>query len=246
MSKPHNSYHDHPPSAPPPDDIMTQPFTPPSTLLQHFNSIPWAASLLKSPDYYPIQTWSRLPKPSTGEDGFFAGTLATPSTIPHSLTLRRRDIAPPPQEVPVWPSPTASPSSPPSSTPPDVIMLLSLSTPGICGHPSTAHGGIVATLIDETMSLAVTTHSDDRRDHPRGAIYTAQLDLRYKRPVAAPGLLVVRAKVVARVGRKTWVRAQALQEEDNAGGHLEWAKRKRVMADAMGFWLETTPATSRL
>lgn len=240
MSK-HNSHDDHPPSAPPPNDLMEQPFTAPASLLQHFNSIPWAASLLKSPDYYPIQTWSRLTKPSTGEDGFFAGTLATSSTIPYNLTLRRRDVVSPPQDPPTWPSPTASLSSPPSSTPPDIMMLFSLSTPGVSGHPSTAHGGIVATLIDETMSLAVTLHSDSRGDHPRGAIYTSQLDLRYKRPVTVPGFLIVRAKVVARAGRKCWVRAQLLQEEDNAGGHLEWAKRKRVMADAMGFWLEAAP-----
>ena len=34
------------------------------------------------------------------------------------------------------------------------------------------------------------------------------------------------------------MRAQALQEdEEGAGGHLEWAKRKLVKADAMAFWV---------
>jgi acyl-coenzyme A thioesterase PaaI-like protein len=34
-------------------------------------------------------------------------------------------------------------------------MIFELSSPGLSGHPSTVHGGIVATLIDEAMSLAV-------------------------------------------------------------------------------------------
>lgn len=108
------------------------------------------------------------------------------------------------------------------------------------------HGGIVATLIDEAMSLAVAAHtsvpaaSGAPDDNPRGKIFTAQLDVRYRKRVVNPALLVIRAKVVGRVGRKFWVRAQAVQEdEEGAGGHLEWAKRKVVKADAMAFWIVT-------
>ncbi|XHG05180.1 hypothetical protein AWENTII_008429 [Aspergillus wentii] len=220
---------------------MTQPLSS-SLSLDHFRSLPWASSLLASPDYYPIHTWSRLPKPSTGEDGFFSGTLASSSTIPHCLTIRRRDLIPPSPEAPAWPAPTASPSSPPSPNPPDAMMLLSLENPGVCGHPSTAHGGVIATLLDETMSLAVALHTASG-GHPRGQIYTSQLDVRYRKPLQVPGLVMVKARVVARVGRKFWVRAQVVQEEDaqSTGGHLEWAKRKLVMTDAMAFWLETIP-----
>lgn len=108
----------------------------------------------------------------------------------------------------------------------------------------------MATMIDEAMSLAVAVHADadvkDQKqnagDHPRGPIFTSQLDLRYKKPVAVPGILVVRARVVARSGRKFWVRAQALQEGGSSGGHLEWAKRKVVTTDAMAFWLQANPA----
>lgn len=147
-------------------------------------------------------------------------------------------------------------------------MCLLLGEPGVCGHPGTVHGGVVATLVDEAMSLAValqppsttitTTTSPSRgrggngvgeEHHPRGHIYTSQLDVRFKRPVTAPGMVVVRARVVARAGRKYWVRAHVVQEEDDAenksgGGHLEWTKRKIVKADAMAFWLETVPEGS--
>jgi acyl-coenzyme A thioesterase PaaI-like protein len=125
-------------------------------------------------------------------------------------------------------------------------MLLNLATPGVSGHPSTAHGGIIATCIDEAMSLAVTLYSpppeldaskyNGREEEltPRGKLFTSQLDIRYKRPVTIPGLLIVRAKVVGRVGRKFWVRAQVVQADEENPDQLV------VATDAMAFWLQTT------
>lgn len=219
--------------------------------IAHFRSNPWANNLISSEDYTPIPTDSRRPKPVTGEDGFFSNTLATPTTIPHVLTLQRRNITPPQSEPPTWLPATkqdaaAAAKPTPGTTPADIIMICELGSPGLSGHPSTVHGGIVATLIDEAMSLAVAAHtsapagSASADDNPRGKIFTAQLDVRYRKRVTNPALLVVRAKVVGRVGRKFWVRAQAVQEdEEGAGGHLEWAKRKIVKADAMAFWIVT-------
>lgn len=219
--------------------------------IAHFRSHPWAKNLISSSDYEPIITDSRRMKESTGEDGFFAKTLATSKTIPHLITLQRRNISPAPSEVPTWLPATkqdaaAAAKPTPGVNPPDIIMIYDLGTPGVSGHPSTAHGGIVATLIDEAMSLAVAAHtsgpasSASSDDNPRGSIFTAQLDVRYRQRVTTPALLVVRTKVVGRLGRKFWVRAQALQEdEESTGGHLEWAKRKIVKADAMAFWIMT-------
>ncbi|PLN78309.1 HotDog domain-containing protein [Aspergillus taichungensis] len=180
-----------------------------------------------------------------------AQTLATPSTIPHCLTLRRRTLRSEhlPSAPPVWPSPTADPAhSAPSAHNPDAIMLFDLGSPGVSGHPDMAHGGVVAALIDETMSMAVTLHSppsftsasdssalssaDSEPATPRGKLFTAQLDVRYKQPTTLPGLVVVRAKVVARVGRKFWVRAQVVQPGDSMTEEV-------ITADAMAFWLQT-------
>ncbi|KAB8067651.1 HotDog domain-containing protein [Aspergillus leporis] len=229
-----------------PPNIMNAPLTEESSF-HPFRSHPHANRLLNHPEYYPIRTWSRLPKPSTGEDGYFAGTLATSITIPHCLTLRRRWLSPLPAARPPWPSPTADPViSEPSALPPDIFMLLNLATPGVSGHPSTAHGGIIATCIDEAMSLAVTLYSpppeldaskyNGREEEltPRGKLFTSQLDIRYKRPVTIPGLLIVRAKVVGRVGRKFWVRAQVVQADEENPDQLV------VATDAMAFWLQTT------
>lgn len=252
--------------------------------LAFFGSHPATAALLESLHgqgaYQPVQTWSRLPKPSTGEDGFFAETLATATTIPHCLTLLRRRRQQQPQqqqqqqtessgqEPPDWPAANVSPTEPPQIDPPDVVVLVSLGAPGICGHPDTAHGGIVATLLDEAMSMAVDAQLDSTQTQtqthltklsihptqnpaathaaagaasiePRNPIYTVRLDVRFKKPVEAPGVLVVCARVVARRGRKFWVRAQLLQGlERSAPAELaSWT----VRADAMGFWLETQP-----
>ncbi|OOF93684.1 hypothetical protein ASPCADRAFT_132114 [Aspergillus carbonarius ITEM 5010] len=217
-------------------------------------SSPFLQSLLHHPDYLPIRTYSRIPKPSSGEDGYFANTLATSLTIPHVLTLRRRPHLLPalPAAPPVWPAPTVSPTPVHA---PDLILLLNLATPGVSGHPSTAHGGVIATALDEAMSYAVALYApetgprlegegkgegngeeeEDVPPTPRGMLYTAQLDIRYKSPVAAPGYLVVQAQVLARVGRKFWVRAQALQPEHGKA-------QMRLTTDAMAFWMQTAPS----
>lgn len=214
--------------------------------IAHFRSNQWANNLISSEDYTPIPTDSRQIKPATGEDGFFANTLGTPDTIPHVLTLQRRKVTPAPSEAPTWLPSTkqdadAEGKPTPSTTPADIIMLFELGEPGLSGHPSTVHGGMVATLFDEAMSLAVAAHtSAPGSDNSRGKIFTAQLDVRYRKRVITPALVVIRARVIGRVGKKFWVRAQAVQEdEEGAGGHLEWAKRKIVKADAMSFWIVT-------
>ncbi|KAJ5340890.1 Thioesterase superfamily [Penicillium brevicompactum] len=219
----------------------------PGPAIAHLRSNPWANSLIASTDYKAIETDSRRLKPSTGEDGYFAQTLNTPATIPHCLTLQRVNIQPAPAETPTWlPATKPDASKPPTPTPnpADIVMIFDLGSPGLSGHPFTVHGGIVATLIDEAMSLAVAAHtnapSTGTDDNPRGKIFTAQLDVRYKKRVVTPALLVIKAKVVGRVGKKFWVRAQALQEDEDNGGHLEWAKRKVVKADAMAFWIVTS------
>jgi acyl-coenzyme A thioesterase PaaI-like protein len=135
------------------------------------------------------------------------------------------------------------------SRPPDTITLVSLGTPGVSGHPSTAHGGLLATLFDEVQSIAMTLHlppispSEEEDLATRGGhtVYTAQLSVRYKAPVLVPGLLVIRSWCVARNGRKTWTIAQALQEDEADGqGHLEWTKRKRVRAESTALWIDVS------
>lgn len=253
--------------------------------------------------FVPVPTYSRLPKPATGEDGFFAHTLASPITIPtvHTFRNSRLDTALPSQPpASSWPSPTASPQLIPVSVelhdpnpagatatatanvnvdenanakpkpkpkfdddgnvttgspcaPADLLMLVRLASPGVCGHPGTAHGGVLATVLDEAMSLGVTLYAPEagegvvqtvsQRDQgqgqgqPKGRIrskmFTAQLDVRYKKAVSVPGDVEVRVKVLAKQGKKVWVRAQVVQGEE-------------IMVDALAFWLLTLTGKSLL
>ncbi|EKV05527.1 Thioesterase family protein [Penicillium digitatum] len=224
----------------------------PTLAIAHLRTNSWANNLISSADYSPVETDSRRLKPTTGEDGYFAQTLNTTSTIPHCLTLQRRNLTSAPTEVPTWLPATKQDAAPamkptPGTDPADIIMIYDLGSPGLSSHPSTVHGGIVATLIDETMSLAVAAFTNTptalstTEQNPRGKIFTAQLDVRYKQRVTTPALLVVKARVIGRVGKKFWVRAQALQEdEESGGGQLESAKRKVVKTDAMAFWVQTS------
>ncbi|OJJ42984.1 hypothetical protein ASPZODRAFT_19962 [Penicilliopsis zonata CBS 506.65] len=177
---------------------------------------PITSPLLSHPDYTPIETTSRQRLP-TDENGFFAGTLATATTIPHVQTLTYNKLVPLASsgvELEVesaWRTPLE---------PPDILMLLSLATPGLSGHPGLAHGGLLATVIDEAMSLALEAHSQIV-----SSFFTAQLDVRYLAPVPVPSVAVVRAKVVSRAGRKNTVRAEIL---DNG----------RICVEALGVWIE--------
>ncbi|KAL4880020.1 hypothetical protein BJY04DRAFT_192224 [Aspergillus karnatakaensis] len=202
--------------------------------------------------YVSIPTYSRHPKPATGEDGFFAQTLSTTLTIPTVLTYRLKNLQSPLlSQPPQWPSPTAVAELIPVPGA-DLVMLLNLAKPGICGHPDTAHGGVLATVIDEAMSLGVTLYAPEAGEgytishggttaagtavagsRIRSKMFTAQLDVRYKNPVSVPGRIEVRVKVLAKQGKKVWVRAQVVQE--NA-----------IMVDAMAFWLLTVPVKSIL
>ncbi|OKL60809.1 hypothetical protein UA08_03909 [Talaromyces atroroseus] len=218
--------------------------------LAHFSSIPWAKSILQTSlqqqnhngDYVAIDMPARTLKPPTDEDGYFGGTLATQQTIPYIVTLRRRNLESIssllPTEPPVIDATSKRAFTP--SRPPDTITLVSLSTPGLSGHTSTVHGGVVATLFDEAMYLAVDAYlssSSSAHDHK---IYTAQLNVRYRKPIHTPGLLVIWSWCVARAGRKTWTIAHAVQEEEeHDGGHLEWVKTKTLRSEASSLWVAT-------
>ena len=78
------------------------------------------------------------------------------------------------------------------------------------GPPGYAHGGIIATLLDETMSKAVRSH---------GLVaMTARLEVDYKRPVPSsavgePRPVRLEGRVVRSEGRKHWVEARVVNAE---------------------------------
>ena len=79
------------------------------------------------------------------------------------------------------------------------------------GHPGFLHGGIIATLLDETMSKAVRA---------RGlTAMTRHLEVDYRRPVPSSTPIRMEGRIVRDEGRKHWVEATIFDESATALAH---------------------------
>ena len=73
------------------------------------------------------------------------------------------------------------------------------------GPPGYAHGGIIATLLDESMSKAVRAH---------GVVaMTRKMEIDYLRPVPSGAPIRIEGRVVRSEGRKHWTAARILNDE---------------------------------
>lgn len=222
-----------------------KPYTVPDATKAAFQANNWTNTLLKNNAYQPIETYCRKPKPQTGEDAFIATVINTPTTIPHLLTLQRKpgQLAKVPSGAPSLPAPPDQWPKIPSNQPADVVNLLYFGERDLNGHPGIVHGGIISTLLDELMALSVAAHIPDfdfADVNKFGQLFTMQLDVRFKRPVRTGAHAVLRTWCIGNEGRKWWVRAQLVQEENPIkpnGEKVEWVKKKYVCADAVGFFV---------
>ena len=90
------------------------------------------------------------------------------------------------------------------------------------GPKGFVHGGIIATLLDETMSKAVRSH---------GLVaMTRHLEVDYQRPVPSTEKIRLEGRVTRNEGRKHWTEASIL----NSDG--------RVLARGKGLFIEVRPA----
>ncbi|KAK5229920.1 hypothetical protein LTR72_001454 [Exophiala xenobiotica] len=156
-----------------------------------FQSIPWCQSLLQDPDYEIEPTASRIYKHNTREDALLAETLKTDDTIKGWVSLYRR----PTQSQPLKD---------------EVRTLLSLS-PGLNGYPRVCHGGIVATILDEVLSILVSVCRRAQGQH--GDNVTAYLNVTYVKPVPTPGVLLVKGKIHKIERRKNFADGEIVNEQ---------------------------------
>ncbi|OJJ49715.1 hypothetical protein ASPZODRAFT_156785 [Penicilliopsis zonata CBS 506.65] len=79
----------------------------------------------------------------------------------------------------------------------------------LSGHPGIVHGGLLATLLDETLARCCFPAL------PNKVAVTANLSIDYRRPAFAENYCVLRAETVKVEGRKAWVegRIESLPEE---------------------------------
>jgi uncharacterized protein (TIGR00369 family) len=80
------------------------------------------------------------------------------------------------------------------------------------GVEGVLHGGIQATVLDEVMGVAAQLRLPPEAG--RQALVTAELALRYRRPVPSGGEVRARARVVAVDGADYYVHAEIVDAED--------------------------------
>ncbi|OCK82047.1 hypothetical protein K432DRAFT_349764 [Lepidopterella palustris CBS 459.81] len=152
-----------------------------SKALSYFESIPWCATYLQNPSYiYLKHLPPRIPATTSTSHNLLLKTFNTPSTIPAVLSLYKK----PPKGEHIT----------------ETLAFIALG-PDINGHADTAHGGIVATILDECAGLIQRLSAPIEGQESR-PVFTAGLDVRFLRPVRTPQVILVRSKMLGAEGRK--------------------------------------------
>ncbi|KAF2280208.1 uncharacterized protein EI97DRAFT_369285 [Westerdykella ornata] len=163
---------------------------------EHLRQTPWCRALIDDEEWVPTMTWSRVKKVRNTEDTFFAETLGTERTIRRCLTLRpRRENAG--DDEPAFK---------------EVRTIMELGG-GLNGHPDVAHGGFVATMLDEVMGVLIQLNLERKvkrlrereRGHPGLSCFTAYLNTNYKKPVPTPTTVLCTAKFERQERNKIYV-----------------------------------------
>ncbi|TEA22732.1 MFS transporter prlL [Colletotrichum sidae] len=190
--------------------------------VKHFLAIPWAAAHINAPNTVRETAGSRYPKEST-EDELFAKTLHTDGTISAFLTFYTR----PPAVVSAAsegeqrrrPQEGQEQQQQDQQLIREVKALLTLNS-GVNGYPGVSHGGIVATILDETIGLVFPVNKANGLVS-EGDYMTAYLNTTYVRPVRTPQTVLVVVEIIKVEGRKFWIEGRI---EDEKGDVLAKAE----------------------
>lgn len=118
------------------------------------------------------------------------------------------------------------------------------------GHSGIIHGGITATLIDESMGMLQTVNlererqggnfGEEEKEAGLGS-FTAYLNVQYKRPVSTPGAIAVVVKRVRKEGRKEWLSAELKQWSGSDSSRGDGDEEGELVVCATGEALFVTP-----
>jgi len=155
-----------------------------------FSSTPWAIKLFEDPTLRPFVSSSRVPPKSSSStrETFVSQTLQTSDTISAWQSFFR---------------------PPTSSRPFEIVYLLKVGS-GLNGHQDLAHGGFLSVVLDDVIGTA----ADVERPKDKSTM-TAYLKVDYRRPVKTPGVLLARAWLEKREGKKMWGRGVIEDGEGN-------------------------------
>lgn len=168
----------------------------PAEVKAQFSDTPWAIQMFDNPRLQAFHSSIRgtyLPQGSgKGTGGTFCGvTLQTPDTIS------------------AWQLFYQASSTSPDSQPANIISIMKLGS-GVNGHNDTCHGGFLSVLLDEVIGYA------GQFERPKGkTTMTAYLNTQYKRPIWTPGIVLCRAWIDRKEGRKLFGRGTIEDGEGN-------------------------------
>ncbi|KAF2489669.1 hypothetical protein BU16DRAFT_162443 [Lophium mytilinum] len=155
--------------------------------LGYLSSIPWCNALLEDPAYVVLRGFPpRTPSRGTTCHTLTRDTLNTRTTMPAVVSLYKKPLE--------------------GNFIAEATVLVALGS-DVNGHADTAHGGLVATIMDECAGL-IQRLSQTIGGDARCPIYTAYLNVRFKQPVKTPGVVAVDSKIVSMEGRKKKVLVQ--------------------------------------
>lgn len=180
----------------------------------HFDAFPWCASLLGSPDIVTFNPPCRSPPDPAGisisKDQLFRHVLNRVEAVPACLGFYTR-----PSQVDSGfgdSRPTASRLPLDSAT-----LIFDLQT-GVNGFQGWTHGGLLAALIDEAMGSYFYINyrlqaeaklqralSVDMMDLTAVNTVTARMDIKLKKPLPTPAVVLVKTTLVGISGRKILV-----------------------------------------
>jgi acyl-coenzyme A thioesterase PaaI-like protein len=96
----------------------------------------------------------------------------------------------------------------------------------LCGMKKILHGGIQATLLDETMGVAAQMAFVNE---PKPTLATVELSLHYRRPVPVEKPIRIRSELLRREGWDVFLKGEILNEEGE------------VLTSAQGHWRKLKP-----
>ncbi|KAF4980101.1 hypothetical protein FZEAL_3822 [Fusarium zealandicum] len=181
---------------------LLPPDTPPDLFaseISFFASLPWTAALLASPETIPFLPSCRNPE-SSSHDQFFGHTLNNARGLSHLISFFR--------------APSVAAAKDPARSITETVTLVSVGD-GVSGFPGLVHGGIVASLLDESMGTIFDLNgalAKEARAFRTGSV-TGGLEVTYLRPVLTNNVFCITSTVEEFDGRKTKVRCVLKDEK---------------------------------
>lgn len=158
--------------------------------LDHFSAIPWTRSTLDDPEFGIVPQSRTVTHDGIGHT-LTGKTWNTDGTIKELLSF--------------WRSPQSAATTPVLGESQRAELRRFYTFGGdLNAHPGLLHGGVIGCILDSSMGGCVGQVVHDPAE--RFSLFTAQLNITYKKPIKAPGTVMVRSWVskVEAGGRKLW------------------------------------------